>query len=543
MADVHSSILLKTDPFLLDATVDNLENIAPNSSHSSPVLLGATSGGNSDEDRPFLHTSFNQLDGKKNKYRNPWKASESKAETEIVELEQTANEVWDAYRESYYGRDAVGSVFVRRKGSDTSKAKKGGVLEALFGIQKKCFSAENESQEIARWDSIHTVTIEVPNYEDGTCEYKIKTTVWCRYTPEDVGDVPKVEKPKKAPPTQRPKKKGPPKKNSSIKLDVTRLEKFGRATDKWDKGGLNQKNEPIPEERRKFLPQPPVPAVVTSSAVYTKDTTKVCKLPSLGGKNKSKPSKAIPVGSHIHNIGTLIEKIEANIRSTLERVDTPKCVEVLQGMYRPSLSPGLKLPGRRNSEGSGLIAKLGGHATGMGVGKSLIGEIALKAKSKGLGESSGSTNKAMENILSNEKKKLKDNEEANSSKPDRWSKAGLKKSMISPSKPVTPPGAAGFVGRPNLRKATSVRTLESSPAPSPAPEFMNFRKRLSSSKKSTSPNSMTTSQSERPSVTGTLKRPSLRKAASTRGILESPPASPTPEFMNFRNKLKRTAAK
>jgi len=126
MADVHSSILLKTDPFLLDATVDNLENIAPNSSHSSPVLLGATSGGNSDEDRPFLHTSFNQLDGKKNKYRNPWKASESKAETEIVELEQTANEVWDAYRESYYGRDAVGSVFVRRKGSDTSKAKKGG---------------------------------------------------------------------------------------------------------------------------------------------------------------------------------------------------------------------------------------------------------------------------------------------------------------------------------------------------------------------------------------------------------------------------------
>jgi len=283
---------------------------------------------------------------------------------------------------------------------------------------------------------------------------------------------------------------------------------------------------------------------VTSSAVYTKDTTKVCKLPSLGGKNKSKPSKAIPVGSHIHNIGTLIEKIEANIRSTLERVDTPKCVEVLQGMYRPSLSPGLKLPGRSNSaDGSGLIAKLGGHATGMGVGKGLIGEIALKAKSKGLGESSGSINKAMENILSNEKKKLKDNEEANSSKPDRWSKAGLKKSMISPSKPVTPPGAAGFVGRPNLRKAGSVRTLEPSPAPSPAPEFMNFRKRLSSSKKSTSPNSMTTSQSERPSVTGTLKRPSLRKAASTRGILESPPASPTPEFMNFRNKLKRTAAK
>lgn len=499
MADVlSSSILLKTNPFVLDATVQNLETIAPNASHSSPVLLGSTPG-TSEEDRPFLHTSFNQLDGKSNAFRNPWKASENKAEKEIVEFEQTANEVWDAYRELYYGHDAIGSVFVRRKGGD----KQGGALEALFGIQKKCLSEATE--EIARWDSLHTVTIEAPK-DDATCEYKIKTTVWCRYQPEDVGDVPVAEqaKPKKAAPPQRPKTKGPPKKNTSIKLDVKRLEVFDKATKQWDKGGLNNhhKQEAIPEQRKKIVPQPPVPAVVTSSAVYTKDTTKVCKL-LLGGKSKS---KSIPIGGHIQNIGSLIEKIEASIRSTLERVDTPRCVEVLQGMYRPSLSPGLKLPTK--SDGGRLIAKLGGHATGMGVGKGLIGEIALKAKSKGLGEESPTKNKAMESLLSNEKKKL--------AKP-----------------PVTPPS------RPNLRKTNSVRTFESdsSPTKSPSPpEFMNFRSRLKGS------SSGSRSKTPPPVAANRLKRPNLRKATSTRAMLESPQAAATPEFMNFRNKLKRTSA-
>jgi hypothetical protein len=487
MADTHNSgILRKTDPFVLDETISNLENISPN--HHHPLPLGATAGGKSEEERPFLNTPFNQLDD--NKYRSPWKdasGGKSSGEADILELEQSANEVWDAYRQLYYGHDAVGSVYVRRKGSGDvsggrtgtpSKVKnKGGALEALFGIQKKCYGDDNGGDEIARWDSVHTVTIEVPNFEEGTCEYKIKSAVWCRYKPEDVGDVPRTEKSSK-------KAAGTSPNNNN---NSTRLEVFDQAANHWDSKTNNK--QPV-DLSKGGTPLPPVPAVVTSSAVYTKDTTKVCKVTL----SKKQP---IPVASHIQNIGTLLEKIETDVRSKLERVDAPKCVEVLQGMYRPSLSPGLKLPSRSKPMGSsGIMARLGGHATGMGVGKGLIGEIALKAKSKGLGNMSGeapqsgssSTNKAMEGILANEKKKLKDLETESTSSPSKapatWTQAGLKKSSSKGSSPTSegssssfkPPGA-GTLKRPNLRKADSARTFESSKA---TPEFMNFRNNLKS---------------------------------------------------------------
>jgi len=491
MADTHtSSILRKTDPFVLDATISNLENISPNHHHQLP--LSATAGGNTDEERPYLNTPFNQLDD--NEYRSPWKDA-SGGETDILELEQSANEVWDAYRQLYYGHDAVGSVYVRRKGSN-DKAKKGGALEALFGIQKKCYGDDNGGDEIARWDSVHTITIEVPNFEEGTCEYKIKSSIWCRYNPEDVGDVPRAEKSyKKAAgtsPIKNSSKMEKSKRRSS--LEVARLEVFDTAANHWDSKTNNNKKQQQPVDLSKGgTPLPPVPAVVTSSAVYTKDTTKVCKITL-----SKKKSKVIPVASHIQNIGTLLEKIETDVRSKLERVDAPKCVEVLQGMYRQSLSPGLKLaPSCSKSIGSsglGMMARLGGHATGMGVGKGLIGEIALKAKSKGLGNASGeapqsgssSTNKAMEGILANEKKKLKDLEDHEA--PATWTQAGLKKSSSKggSSSPTSggssctsskPPGA-GTLKQPDLRKAVSARTFESTkPA---TPEFMNFRSKLKS---------------------------------------------------------------
>jgi len=490
MADAQTIILRKIDPFLLDESIDNLETLSPNSSSSSYGCLPLASdpGGSGKEDRPFLKTPFNKVDAKK--YRKPGDASgssSSSSEKEILDLEQTADEVWNAYRELYYGHDAVGSVFVRRKGADArtagtpSKMKKsGGVLEALFGIQKTCQG--EEGGEIARWDSVHTVTIEVPNFENGTCEYKIKSAVWCRYKPEDVGDVPRAERIKPAAPLPV-KKKAPctkpsaPKKGKTggSKLALSRLEVFDKATNQWDSkrnepGKKNEPEPPKPKEVKKPLNSPPVPAVVTSSAVYTKDTTKVCKLLS------SKNTAGIPVASHIQNIGSLLEKIETDFRSKFERVDAPKCVEVVQGMYRPSLSPGLKL-----SSGNGsMISKLGGHATGMGVGKSLIGEIALKAKSKGLGESPAS-NKAMEGILANEKKKLQDIAESKSSTPESWNRGELKKSNSFGALKAKPskrnPTAGGFK-RPNLRKAVSVRTFDGPSNTSPTPEFMNFRNKL-----------------------------------------------------------------
>jgi len=494
MADTHSIILRKTDPFLLDETVNNLEVISPNSSSSSSsssyalLPLGSNLGGSGPEDRPFLETSFNKIDAKK--YRKPGDASGSSpsgSEKEILDLEQTADEVWNAYRELYYGHDAIGSVYVRRKGADgmPAKAKKSGALEALFGIQKKCQGSDGG--EIARWDSVHTITIEVPNFEKGTCEYKIKSAVWCRYKPEDVGDVPRAERVKPAAPLPKKavapaKRTQTPKKNKSTKLDIARLEVFDRAANQWDTNTQQKNNGPEPPKAntpKKVLNNAPIPAEVTSSAVYTKDTTKVCKLLSSGGSSKNKqPSAGIPVASHIENIGSLLEKIEADFRSKFERVDAPKCVEVLQGMYRPSLSPGLKLPS--GSSNGSMISKLGGHATGMGVGKGLIGEIALKAKAKGLGDSPGSTNKAMEGILANEKKKLLDAESKSGSAPGTWNRGGLKKSNSFGAinkKPASREPRPGFK-KPNLRKAASVRTFSGPSTSTPTPEFMNFRNKL-----------------------------------------------------------------
>ena len=457
MADAYTTILRKTDPFVLDKTVESLESISSGSNY--PLPLGSTAkSGDTDEDRPYLHTPFNKIDN--SNYKSPWKASKS-SDADIVELEQTANEVWDAYRQLYYGHDAIGSVFVRRKGGD---AKKGGVLEALFGIQKVCLD-DAEEDEISRWESVHTVTIEVPNFDEKTCEYAIQSAVWCRYKPEDVGDVPTSQRPKKA---EAPKKKKAfsPKKLLS-KLDVARLEVFDKAANNWDSKGNRKLSEPIQTGE----PLAPVPAVVTSSAVYTKDTTKVCKL------SLAKTAKSIPVASHIQNIGSLIEKIEADIRSKLERVDAPKCVEVLQAMYRPTLSPGLKLP---SDSGPSMISKLGGHATGMGVGKGLIGEIALKAKSKGLGggaaNEESSTNKAMEHILANEKKKLQEPSKA----PSTWNQSGLKKSEAVQTAKDMAADAAGFLKQAQLRKAAPRPTAIEPSTPAPTPEFMNFRSKLKS---------------------------------------------------------------
>jgi len=494
MTDAYSNILRKTDPFVLDATVASLESISSNPSY--PLPLGAApASGSTDEDRAYLQTPFNKVD--KSTYRSPWKASKS-SDVDVVELEQTANEVWDAYRQLYYGHEAIGSVFVRRKGSDArggtpSKAKKSGALEVLFGIQKKCLG---ETGEIARWDSVHTVTIEVPNFDEGTCEYQIQSAVWCRYKPENVGDVPNAARPKAA----SKKKSFVDPKNPNSKLDVARLEIFDKAANHWDSKSNHSRSGSEPSTSKSTTPSP-IPAAVTSSAVYTKDTSKVCKL----SLTKKPQAKAIPVASHVQNIGTLIEKIEADFRSKLERVDAPKCVEVLQAMYRPSLSPGLKMPSSSNDT---MISKLGGHATGMGVGKGLIGEIALKAKSKGLGtEEASNDTKAMQDMLANEKKKLLEPKAA----PSTWNQSGLKKSKVSPSK--------------YSESSSSSETFEKKPL-----------------RKTNSASAPKVASSDSSGGAGFLRSSKLRKAVSVRTLPPSTPA-PTPEFMNFRSKLKSTAAK
>jgi len=161
---------------------------------------------------------------------------------------------------------------------------------------------------------------------------------------------------------------------------VKRSELFDKAASNRDSHHRKTGGNATPKVPRVVgaAPLPPIPATVTSSAVYTVETCPVsaaCNKNSSGSGNTAStgsPQKStIPAALPIRNIGTMIEKVEADLRSKPERVDAPRCVEILQNMYRPSLSPGLRLPLRlptggssnnNNNNSSGMISRLGHHA-------------------------------------------------------------------------------------------------------------------------------------------------------------------------------------
>jgi len=581
-ATATTVILNKVNPFVLEDTIKNIDELLSSSgdadadvsvarglTHHCALPLQSNTGysnGNGKGDattnqedlernRPYLETAFNRIiiDDKKKKYqyRSPWEnrnssqdnSNNTDEDVDIIELETLANEVWDAYRQLYYGHDAIGSVFVRRKGmndttTNTSPLKKktttvvgsssgsgsgGTILEAFFGIQKKCVvdvvvSAEDDDElkeehetkkgmvkEIARWESVHCVTIEAPNYEDNTCEYTIDSQVWCRFQPEDVGDISKDEKMKMkqnkkklVPTAPRPPAAAKPKKSKI--LDIARLEKFAKAADDWDSRHTKDQLKKTPAKKKSVgPPPPPEPAVVTSSAYYEKETTKVCRLLTTYTSKKTntqKKKKKIPISSHLQNIGTLIEKIETELRSKIERVDIPKTCEAIQGMYRSDgtnneTSASHLLPGRNMHQ----------HATGMGVGACLIGEISSKAKAKGFGghNDGGETkkgdtgaqttvNQAMTSMLAAEKKKLSDTTTTTS---NNW-KSGLKKT--TGTRETHNNGAGSSSSDTATATATTTNDWKSSLKKTPAattttsatPEFLNFRNKLKSSTPSAS---------------------------------------------------------
>lgn len=129
-------------------------------------------------EKPFLLTRYNKVGGgSSSSYRSPWtqniyskpdmqlKSKGSKDDSNIRELEARANEVWDAYRNLYYGFEAIGSVYLQRKGTNG--------LQGLFGICKNTAGS-------GAWHSVHIVTAEEP-VQDGRndlkCTYHIESTV------------------------------------------------------------------------------------------------------------------------------------------------------------------------------------------------------------------------------------------------------------------------------------------------------------------------------------------------------------------------------
>lgn len=124
-------------------------------------------------ERPFLNCRDN-LVGDKN--RSPWtnklhpitEGGSPVEDTELRVFELKFNEVWDAYKNLYYGHEAVGSVFLSE--SETAG------FTGVFCVQKKCSAGT--------WDSIHLVSA-VEAEDRKTCTYRVQSSALLFLTPSD----------------------------------------------------------------------------------------------------------------------------------------------------------------------------------------------------------------------------------------------------------------------------------------------------------------------------------------------------------------------
>jgi len=127
-------------------------------------------------ERPFLICRYNRVG---DKHRSPWtndlypKADGDgpQEDDELRNLELKVNHVWDAYKNLYYGPQAVGSVYLQ----DSDKE----AFRGVFGIQKKCGAGS--------WNSIHFIHVDNP--EEKTCSYRVESSVLMILEPSIAGTV------------------------------------------------------------------------------------------------------------------------------------------------------------------------------------------------------------------------------------------------------------------------------------------------------------------------------------------------------------------
>ena len=79
-------------------------------------------------------------------------------------FESHANEVWEAYTQLYYGKDALGSVYVKEVSAS---------LVACFLISKSVHNDERLAE--GQWDSVHMV--HVGKVSNTSCTYKINSQI------------------------------------------------------------------------------------------------------------------------------------------------------------------------------------------------------------------------------------------------------------------------------------------------------------------------------------------------------------------------------
>ena len=183
----------------------------------------------------------------------------------------------------------------------------------------------------------------------------------------------------------------------------------------------------------------------TIGCALTKDTVKTCKIRA--------PHM---IGSHLENLGTIMESVEMEFRSKMENFYVPKSVEVIQSVYRPQVGKSGTVHLAKNEEFATMATKMG-----VGGGASMIGEIADKAQTKkgdeddenGDNVKSNPVLKAVEKNVKAKEEQAKDSNGTNDAGNAYTNlRAGLKSPVPNNSKP-------------------KVNT-------EPTPEFMNFRNKL-----------------------------------------------------------------
>eukprot|EP00980_Cylindrotheca_fusiformis_P002826 scaffold672_cov126-Cylindrotheca_fusiformis.AAC.27 len=201
----------------------------------------------------------------------------------------------------------------------------------------------------------------------------------------------------------------------------------------WDSVHLVQVDEPNEEEATctyrvesaVVMSLSPYEKATISSSL-TNDTIKTCNIRFSG-----------VTGSHLENIGTIIEDIEIDFRSRMERVDIPRTMDVVESIYRKTMvGSAVHLIKERTSMSSG------------NAGAGMIGEIASMAQKK----RSSAVMAAME--LS---EKMRENNE----------KVAVEKDV-----------SGGMLA--DFKKTLKVAAPKPQPRveSNPTPEFMNFRDKL-----------------------------------------------------------------
>lgn len=205
--DSAQSIAEKTPPVALEATLDGLRVLLINQNNTDavdslmkkyyiPFDLTFDESDKVPGEKPFIAFQYNRVGD--NKYRSPWtnniypKQDESSTSTaklmneNIRNLEKSFNEVWDSYKNLYYGHDSIGSVYLKEPsssqssgtGNNTSNAANSEKPVSFHG----CFCIRKRSEGIGSWDSVSVVTADEPTDKD--CTYHVDTYVRVVMIPE-----------------------------------------------------------------------------------------------------------------------------------------------------------------------------------------------------------------------------------------------------------------------------------------------------------------------------------------------------------------------